>query len=168
MSSGVRYIGQIVAYAVFMALIGYFATSPAYTHLPPDEAMIKLSFAHYGKIVGECRERTPEELAKLPANMRNPMDCPRERSPITIELDLNSEQIFRAELSPSGLSRDGMAYVYQSFQVPAGSHQLELRMRDDVRTEEFDHVRSVSIDLEPAQLLVIDFVAERGDFVLSR
>lgn len=163
-----KFIGQIVAYAAFMALIGYFSTSPAYTHLGPDQAMIKLSFAHYGKIKGECRERGAEELAKMPPNMRLAMDCPRERSPVTIELDLNGEPIFRAALKPSGLSRDGMAYVYESFRVPAGVHRLDMRMRDDVRTEGFDRVKEVSIELEPTQLLVIDYLSEKNDFVLSR
>ncbi|OOG25162.1 hypothetical protein B1C78_07020 [Thioalkalivibrio denitrificans] len=168
MSNGMKFAGQVVAYAVFMALIGYLSTSPAYTHLADDKAMIKLSFAHYGKTVGECRERTPEELARLPPNMRTPMDCPRERSPITIELDLNGEPVFATVLRPSGLSRDGMAYIYEGFEVPAGRHELEVRMRDDVTTEGFDHVKTVQVELEPAHLLVIDFRAERNAFMLSR
>jgi hypothetical protein len=60
--------------------IGYFATSPKYRQIPDDVALIKLSISHLGD--RECRKRTPEELAKLPPNMRAPMDCPRERSDI--------------------------------------------------------------------------------------
>lgn len=161
-------LGQIVAYTIFMALVGYFSTSPAYTHISPDQAVIKLSFAHYGQIVGECRERTDEELAKLPPNMRVRKECPRERSSIEIELDLNGEPVYRGELKPSGLSRDGMAYVYETFVVSAGPQILDLRMRDDAKTVGFDYVRTAEVMLEPGQLLVIDFSAEAHKFVLSR
>lgn len=163
-----NYIGQIVAYAAFMALIGYFSTSPAWTHLPPDTAVIKLSFAHYGQVKGECRERTEEELAKLPPNMRAPMECPRERSPIAIELDMGGEPVFRGELRPSGLSRDGMAYAYETFKVPAGTHRFDMRMRDNVRTVGFDYTETAEVHLVPGDLLVIDFSGERHKFVLSR
>jgi hypothetical protein len=60
--------------------IGYFATLPKYRQIPDDVALIKLSISHLGD--RECRKRTPEELAKLPPNMRAPMECPRERSDI--------------------------------------------------------------------------------------
>jgi hypothetical protein len=167
MSKYARYAAQAVFYGVFMVVVGYFATSPAYTHLAPDQAMIKLSFAHSGKIAGECRERTPEELAKLPPNMRVPMECPRERSPIIVEFELNDDLVYSAVLRPTGLSRDGAAYVYEAFQVPSGEHRISVRMRDDVRTEGFDHEFAQSVTLAPRKLLVIDFIAERGGFMLA-
>jgi hypothetical protein len=161
-----RYLGQAIAYVVFFGLVGYFSTSPAYTHLPADQAVIKLSFAHAGKVAGDCRKRTDEELAKLPPNMRQPMDCPRERSPILIELELDGRLIHREELRPTGLARDGTAYIYQSFRVPAGEYRLEMRMRDDVRTEGFDYISGADVKLEGGRLLVIDFQHERGGFAL--
>ena len=80
----VAIVGQIVLYGAFAAFIGFFATSPRYQHLAPDQALVKLSLAHFGD--RECRKRTAEELKQLPPNMRAPMECPRERSPLTIEL----------------------------------------------------------------------------------
>jgi len=43
-----QYVGQVIAYALFAMVVGYFATQPAYTHLDPDQALIKLSFSHAG------------------------------------------------------------------------------------------------------------------------
>lgn len=168
MSQFARYAGQFVLYFLMMAFISYFATSPAYTYLGDDKAMIKVSFAHSGKIVGECREISAAQLARLPPGARVPMDCPRERSDLTIEFDLDGETVFRKVVPPTGLSKDGAAYLYESFVVPPGEHRLELRMRDDVRTEGFDHVKAVDVTLEPRRMLVVDFIAERGGFVLVR
>ncbi len=54
---------QAVCYAAFMTVVGYFSTSPAYKHLPPGDAVVKLSFQHAGQRKEACRERSAEELA---------------------------------------------------------------------------------------------------------
>ena len=84
-----QYIGQIIAYAGFAAVVGFLATRPAYTYLDPEKALIKLSFSHAGAHKEECRRRTQEELARLPPTMRRPLDCNRERVPLLIELEID-------------------------------------------------------------------------------
>ena len=107
--------------ALFALVIGVFSRWPAYQHLASDQALIKLSFNHQGKPVADCRRLSAEELAKLPPNMRAPMDCPRERSPITVELDVDGSPALRHVARPTGLSRDGASAVYHRMQV-AGRH----------------------------------------------
>jgi hypothetical protein len=169
MTSISRYFGQLVAYALLMAFVGYFSTSPAYTYVDPvEKSVVKLSLAHAGKIIGECREISEEQRKRFPPGARIPQDCPRERSDITIDFKLDGKQVFSQVIEPTGLSRDGAAYVYETFVVPAGEHELEVSMRDDVRTEGFDHVRKETVTLEGGRMLVIDFMPERGGFVLVR
>ena len=62
MASIFKYIGQAIAYTLFAVFVGYFATQPAYTHLDPEKAQIKLSFGHAGQHLTECRRLTQEEL----------------------------------------------------------------------------------------------------------
>jgi hypothetical protein len=151
------WIGQALLYALFALVIGVFSGWPRYRHLANDQALIKLSFSHTGKPVSDCRPQTPEELAKLPPNMRAPVRCPRERSPIAVELDIDGQTVLRRTAQPSGLSKDGASAVYQRLQVGAGPHRLAVRMRDDVRSAGFAHVREATVTLAPAQILVIDF-----------
>jgi hypothetical protein len=160
-----RYIGQFIAYALFALVVGYFATQPAYTHLDPDKALIKLSFSHAGAHREECRQLTQEELNRLPPNMRRPMDCPRERRPLLVELELDGEILYRDELPPSGLAGDGASTAYRKFPVAAGSHQLVARLRDSRREEGFDYVKSAEVTLAPQQNFVIDFRPEFGGFL---
>jgi hypothetical protein len=131
MADYLRYAGQALAYGLFVGIVGYFSSAPAYVHLDPELALIKLSFSHAGQTRGECRRRTDEELARLAPNMRTPYDCPRERSPITVALELDGKPLYAAELPPTGFTRDGASTVYQRFPVAAGTHRLRARLKDN-------------------------------------
>lgn len=155
-------IGQALFYGLFAVIIGYFSTGPKYEHLPPGHALIKLSFSHHGEPVAECRKRTEEELAKLPRNMRAPMQCQRERSPVTVQVELDGKQVYKGVAPPSGLSKDGVSTMYQRFEVPAGEHNIAVKMNDNVRIKDFNFAREEKVSLKPAQIMVIDFSAEKG------
>ena len=151
------WIGQGLLYALFALIIGVFSSWPPYRHLASDQALIKLSFSHTGKPVADCKQQSPEELAKLPPNMRAPVRCPRERSPLVVELDVDGATAVRHSAKPSGLSKDGASSVYQRIQVGAGAHRIAVRLKDDARSAGFDHTREATVTLKPAQILVIDF-----------
>ena len=155
-------LGQVLLYLFFAVLIGVFSRWPVYQPFAPDQAMVKLSFTHHGKPVSECRQASAAELAKLAPNMRAPMRCPRERSPVKVELDIDGVAAYRNEAMPSGLSKDGPSAVYHRLQLPAGSHRIAVRLNDDARKPDFTHVRESSVTLKPAQILVIDFDGEKG------
>lgn len=194
--TALRFVAQALLYVPFMALVGYFSTSPAYRHLGADLALIRLSFSHAGQRVGECRQRTPEELAKLPPNMRAPLVCPRERSPVTVELDMDGQRVYRAVVPPSGLRRDLASTVYWRQPVAAGVHRFKVRLKDKhdgdrheaERREEhrregrryererrgsrrddggFNYSVEATLELKPGQTLVIDFNANRGGFLFK-
>lgn len=153
-------VGQVILYGAFAAFIGYFATSPKYRQVADDIALIKLSISHLGD--RECRKRTPEELARLPPNMRASMDCPRERSDIRLEVDLDGQAVFRTIMHPTGLYKDGVSTVYKRFELKAGTYQLAVRMNDNLIKPGFNFVKEAQIQLAPGQVMVIDFNPDRG------
>lgn len=161
------WLGQALLYGLFALAIGVFSHWPTYRHLAPDAALIKLSLVHAGKPVGDCRAQTAEELAKLPPNMRAPSRCPRERSPVTVELDIDGVPAARATAQPSGLSRDGASALYHRLPVTAGERLIQVRLRDDVRSPGFAHTLERRVTLAPAQVLVIDFQAEKGGITVQ-
>jgi hypothetical protein len=162
-----RVVGQVVLYGLFAAVLGYFSTSPAYTHLPSDMALVKVSFTHAARRIGECRLRSDEEMAKLPPNMRIREDCPRERAPIRIELEVDGDLVYSDVLLPSGLSRDGATAVYRRFPVPAGRHRFEAKL-SDTASGEFDYEREETVELAPAQILLVEFNTQAGGLVFRR
>ncbi|MEX2008983.1 MAG: hypothetical protein WEC41_02220 [Dongiaceae bacterium] len=164
MADALRYVGQAAVYGLIALALGYFSDSPAYTHFPPDQALVKLSLVHPGAPAGECRRRTADELAQLAPNMRKVLDCPRGRLPLLVELSLDGALLYRESLPPTGLSGDGPSRTYQRFTVAPGRHRLAVRLRDSARTEGFDYEREADIELVPRQSLAIDFQAETGGF----
>jgi hypothetical protein len=160
-----RITGQVAVFIAIFAAVAALADWPRWQQIAAQEAVIKLSFTHGSNRQAECRRRTPEELAKLPANMRKPLECPRRRGPVYVELDIDGRTIFRASLPPGGVSGDGPSRVYERFVVPAGPHAIAVRLRDTPRSEGFDYVKSGDIVLAPEQNFVIDFRPEARGFV---
>lgn len=158
--------GQAIVYTGMALWLGYFANSPAYTHLDPKLALIKLSVIHSAQRRGECRKRTQQELEALNPNMRKPYDCPRERLPIHIELLLDGELVYDEILQPAGLSKGSQTRAYQRLPATPGEHRLIVRMVDSARTEGYDYLSAAKIRLAAGEIFVVDFRAETGGFIL--
>ena len=165
MSRALKFAGQGVVYALIALVFGVFSDWPRYTTSPPDQAQIMLSFSHGGARKGGCRRLSAEEIAELAPNMRRPEICPRERLPLLVELVLDGRTLFRAELPPSGLSKDGPSQVHERFLVAPGPYRMTVRLRDSARAEGFDYERSEDIDLRAMQNFVVDFRADTGGFL---
>jgi hypothetical protein len=158
-----RFAAQLALYAPLMAILAYFSTEPRFSAVAPDEALMRVSFIHATQRREACRERSAEELTKLAPNMRAALDCPRERSPLLVELELDGKLVLRREVQPSGLRRDGNAVVYQRFALPAGRHRIVARLRDRAEGD-FNYVREETLELAAGRVLLIDFNAARGGF----
>src|SRR5690606_19713003 len=165
-SSAFRYIGQAILYALFAAFVVYFSTSPAYRHLDDDQGLLRLSFRHPGQIATDCRKRTPEELAKLPPQLRAEMECDRERSPVQVRVELDGQLLFDRVYEPAGLRRDGASSGYFRMPIPVGEHNIRVQVNDDVRVKGFNHKGERSVDVGPGQVVLIDFVADQGVVVI--
>ena len=161
-----RFLLQAFNYSLFMGVVWYFASSPSIRLIGADEAKLTIAFAHAGQLREPCRMLSQEELNKLAPNMRKLDDCPRERSPVTIEAKLDGAIVYSASLPPPGLFGDGGVDVYFSAKIPAGEHQLNLRMNDSVRVEGFNHQFGQMVTVEPAQILLVEFNKKQG-FVIT-
>lgn len=161
----VRYSLQAINYSVFMALIWYFSSEPPFHQLGKDEAILTIAFSHAGEIKEPCRKRSAEELSALPPNMRAPMDCSRERSPLVIEALLDKLPIYTKTAEAPGLFKDSGVDIYHITKVSAGKHHLEIKMDDSVQRQGFNHVFEQDVTIEPAQILLVDFIDGEGFIV---
>ncbi|MCZ7657877.1 MAG: hypothetical protein M5U07_08440 [Xanthobacteraceae bacterium] len=155
-------------FLIILALFGgvaAFANWPVYRQTPQGTAVIMVTFVHGADRKAACRKLTPAEIAKLPPNMRRTQECPRSRPPLYLELDIDGAPALRATLPPTGIAGDGPSRVYERFVVPAGAHEIAVRMRDTPRSEGYDYERTGRVTLTPDQLMVVDFRAESGEFL---
>ena len=116
-----RLIAQFIVIAALFAGVAALSDWPKYSQIAKDSGVVMLTFVHGADRKGECRRLTPEEIAKLPPNMRRVQDCPRGRRPIYVELDVDGHGVYRASLPPTGVAGDGPSRVYQRFVLPAGT-----------------------------------------------
>lgn len=165
MSRALRIAGQLVVIVALFAGVAMLSDWPRWRQIPADTGVMMLTFVHGADRKGECRRLTPEEIAKLPPNMRRVQDCPRMRRAIYVELDVDGRNVYRADLPPTGIAGDGPSRVYQRFTLPAGEYDVAVRMRDTARADGFDHERRETVQFAPSQLLVIDYRPESGEFI---
>lgn len=165
MSRALRIAGQFAVILALFAGVAWLSDWPVYRQIPENSALMMLTFVHSADRKGECRRLSPEEIAKLPPNMRRVQDCPRVRRPIYVELDLDGRNIYHADLPPAGIAGDGPSRVYQRFVLPAGKYDVAVRMRDTARTIGFDHERRDTIELAPEQMLIVDYRPDNGEFI---
>ncbi len=161
-----RYVGQAILYALFGGFVVYFSTAPEYRHLQPDEGLLRLSFRHPGQISVDCRARSAEELAKMPPQLRAQMDCPRERSPVQVRVELDGKLLFDESYAPAGLRKDGAASGYFRMPIPVGEHQLRVQFNDDVRVQGFNYEGERTVDVRSGQVVLIDLAPDRGGVVI--
>lgn len=163
----VRTAGQLLLYAAFAAFVGAFSAWPPYRHLEPDQALLRLSFKHAGKFATDCRSRSPEELAKMPEQLRAALDCQRERSPVRIRVELDGRALYDEAFAPAGLRRDGAASGYHRLPIAAGEHLLKVQVNDDVRVKGFNYEREARVAVRPGQVVLVDFIADRGGVLIQ-
>ncbi|TNF19885.1 MAG: hypothetical protein EP318_13015 [Rhodobacteraceae bacterium] len=142
--------------------VAWLSASPAWRNAPENMALLRLSFTHSGDRSASCRDRTAEELAKLPRNMRQTQVCDRRRPPIHVELEVDGALIYSAESAPSGIAGSGPSRLYERLLLPAGVHELTVRMRDNPASEAFDYEATREVELHPGQSFVIDFRKDSG------
>ncbi len=160
-----RWMNLILGGGVSLLLVlgvALFSAWPSWQNLPPDTALVRLSFAQSG--VRTCRDRTDKELEALAANMRRNQICERRRAPVHVEMDMDGQQILSRDLEPSGLAGSGPSRIYQRFEVPAGTHDIALRLRTDPNNKGFDDTAERRVTLASGQSLAIDYDAEAGGF----
>jgi len=161
-----RFGGQVVLYGLFAVVVGYFSTAPVYRHLEPNQGLLRLSFRHPGKFISDCRQRSAEELAKLPPQLRAQLDCPRQRSAVRVRLELDGHTLYDERFEPAGLRKDGAASAYRRLPIAAGEHRLRVQVNDDQRVQGFGYERDERVTVKPGQVVLVDFVAERGGVVI--
>jgi len=158
MDKAIRYLGQAVLYAAFFLPLVYISHSPNYRNMEEGVAVLKVAIRHPGVTIGECTSVASAGHGMRPSSMTQAIEiCPRERSPLQLQLTLDGQVLYRAIVAPSGLHNDGISSMYRRFEIPAGSHRLKIQMNDDVKVDGFNWQMERDIDLQPAQVMVASF-----------
>lgn len=122
-----RLLLQGLVLLLLAAALGYLSHRPAWQAVAADHSTLKLMVRHSGKRVGECSQLTDADLQAKAPNMRQITVCPREKSPLAVQLLVDDVLIVDQVINPSGIHDDGVLAYYQAFQLPLGMHRIEFR-----------------------------------------
>jgi hypothetical protein len=151
------FFGQMMFYLGLMAFIGYLAEVPEFEYTPQDHGDLKLIIRHSGKLIGECIKPDPEVQKKLPLNMRAPMICPRERSPVSVRLSLDDTLVLDKMVLPAGLHNDGISAEYRNFPVQAGRVRVTLVVNDSQGDQDSTHTYDQEISVGAGESVALEF-----------
>ena len=98
--------------------------------------------------------------------MRAPLDCPRERSPVVVRVELDGKPVIDESFPPAGLNRDGASAGYRRLPIPAGRHTVRARLSDDTRSTDFPYERTAELEVKPGQIVLIDFNPAQGGVLI--
>lgn len=113
--------GGIVIFGA-MLLVGRIP----YGVIPPDDAELRLSLRSDRGYYEICVTRTPEELLKLPPQMRKPRQCERFILEYGLQVTIDGRRVLDDRLRPGGAFGDRPVVVDAHIPMEAGRRQVKL------------------------------------------
>jgi hypothetical protein len=112
--------------ALLMAGMVWASNAPMTTNRSPD-ARLRLAWSARPERIEKCRQKTEEELATLPAHMRQPFSCEGTTAEYRLQVRLEGALVAERVVHGGGLRRDRRLYVFEEILVPAGEAAVDVR-----------------------------------------
>ena len=168
-----------IALATLLALAGAAGIAALsgvpYAAEPAQHAVIRLAWRARGERDRRCRHLSPEELAKLPAHMRQEEVCERRILPYRLRVAVDDVTVVNEEVRAGGASADRPLFVFRDLAVSPGMHALSITFERETITEhseteeEEDHYRETpprltlddSVRVSARSILLVTYDDER-------
>lgn len=132
MSRPVRFtVAAVVALLVTVA-IGALTRVP-YSVGDRELAAVRLTWRMAGQAIEDCRTLSEEELAEVPAHMRQPEVCESYVPPYRLRVQVDDEMIEDILVLAGGAHEDRPIYVYSELRVVPGPHELSVVFEQEVQ-----------------------------------
>ncbi|MBA3889076.1 MAG: hypothetical protein H0X64_00950 [Gemmatimonadaceae bacterium] len=100
-----------------------------------DEAMVRLAWTARPERIEHCRTLGDDELAALPAHMRQQVVCEGVTARYRVDVLRNGHVLATDHLRGGGLRNDRQLYHHRELRVPSGTSTFEIRVtRSDSAT----------------------------------
>jgi hypothetical protein len=85
-----------------------------------EQAVLRLAWTARPERIEDCRQRSDEELQKLPAHMRQSIACAGTTATYRLEVRWNDEVILQQSVRGGGLRHDRPLYLFRDIPLPPG------------------------------------------------
>ena len=139
MSSLLRRAAAVLLAAVALAALVALSRAP-YVVARADEALVRLSWSGRPERIEHCRERSDEELERLPAHMRLRVECEGRSARYAVRVLRDGTVLSTDTVTGGGLRGDRSIHMLREYRVAPGVHELtvEVTRTDTADTDEDD------------------------------
>jgi ferredoxin/coenzyme F420-reducing hydrogenase delta subunit len=149
------FAGLALAGALSAIVLG--ASRFGYALPPGGGSELVVSFKHPGSIESHCRDRTPEELQKLPPHMRQPRVCERRRAWVRMRAYVDGLRVVDRKYEPKGIWDDGNSLALERIPVSVGPHVVRVELGDTDNDDDWDHVSEKQLEFAARGNRVVTF-----------
>jgi ferredoxin len=146
-----------VAVAVALSAVLVVVSRLGYALPPSASSELVVSFKHPGAVEQRCRDRTPEELQKLPPHMRQPQLCERRRVWVRMRAFVDGRSVVDRRYEPKGVWDDGNSLALERVPVEPGPHAIRVEIGDTADDNDWDHVAEQRLDFAARASRVVTF-----------
>ena len=120
-----RLVAVIVACAVLAAIVR--ASSVHVAAHPSADSQLRLTWSARPERIEDCRQRSEEELARLPQHMRQPLACEGTTAEYRLQVTVGGKVVVDHVVRGGGMRHDRRLYVLEEVPVPAGENDVQVR-----------------------------------------
>jgi ferredoxin len=92
----------------------------------PDHALLRLGWRLAGQVKEQCRDLTPEELARRPVHMRKPRECVTEVLSYDLRAVVDNRVVAEKLVRSPGLRADRPLSVEEDLRIAPGDHEVSV------------------------------------------
>ena len=111
---------------VALAGLAWASQAPMTAH-DPGRAVLRLAWSALPERLEECRQRSDEELARLPQHMRQPVVCEGTSASYRLQVRIDGALVTDRVVHGGGLRRDRRLYVLEELAVAPGEAAVDVR-----------------------------------------
>ena len=132
------------------------------------DSELVVSFKHPGQVAENCRDFTPEELAKLPMHMRQGRVCDRARADVRLRVSVDGTRVVDATLPPKGIWGDGNSVAIERIPIELGEHAVRVELGDSADPDEWSYTDERNLTFDAKNRRVVTFDRDRPRTLFTR
>jgi hypothetical protein len=120
-----RLAGTVIVAGVLSGVV-WGSNAPMSVH-PSADAMLRVAWSAFPERVEICREAPAEELARLPAHMRQRLVCEGRAATYRLTVRAGGVAVVDRVVQAGGVRHDRRLYVFHEAPVPATALEIDVR-----------------------------------------
>jgi hypothetical protein len=170
-------LAVIVACACVAAIVR--ASSVHVRAHPSSDSQLRLAWSARPERVEDCRQRSEEELARLPQHMRQPFACEGTTAAYRLQVSVAGKLTVDRVVRGGGMRHDRRLYVLEEVPISPGDREIQVRFdrlgAAGPNTLAAPHLESVPahLDLEQRitfhsrEVVLVTYSSDTRDLVLA-